>query len=131
MSYNRQEAVQICRVYTPPKVKDGTWILVDRLWPRGLKKETLDFDLWLKEITPDAVLRQWFHENPKDRWNEFKNQYIDYLKNKAALIEEIQDMAKHAPVILFYAAKDTKRNHASILQEVIRFWPSLPHCVAP
>lgn len=121
------EAIQICRVYTPPKVKSGTWILVDRLWPRGLKKETLNFDLWLKDITPSTQLRQWFHENPKERWGEFINQYIEELKNKRPLIEQIQSIAKHTSVILFYAAKDTKHNHAIILQKMLRSWPRSLH----
>jgi uncharacterized protein YeaO (DUF488 family) len=124
---NCQEAIQICRVYTPPKVKSGTWILVDRLWPRGLKKETLNFDLWLKDITPSTQLRQWFHENPKERWGEFINQYIEELKNKRPLIEQIQSIAKHTSVILFYAAKDTKHNHAIILQKMLRSWPRSLH----
>ncbi|PJD94127.1 MAG: hypothetical protein CK424_00815 [Legionella sp.] len=121
------EAIQICRVYTPPKVKSGTWILIDKLWPRGLKKETLDFYLWLKDITPSTALRQWFHENPKKNWEEFTSQYIDELKSKGPLIEQIQSIAKHAPVILFYAAKDTKHNHAIILQQVLCSWPKTPH----
>lgn len=127
MLSNHQEAIQICRVYTPPMVKSGTWILVDRLWPRGLKKEALDFDLWLKDITPSTSLRQWFHENPKERWGEFTNQYIDELKNKGPLIEQVQDIATHTPVTLFYAAKDTIHNHAIILQEVLCSWPRSPH----
>lgn len=127
MLSNRQEAIQICRVYTPPMVKSGTWILVDRLWPRGLKKETLDFDLWLKDITPSTPLRQWFHEHPKARWGEFTNQYIDELQNKRPLIERVQNIATHTPVTLFYAAKDTKHNHAIILQEVLRSWPRSLH----
>ena len=126
MLSNRQKAIRICRVYTPPMVKSGTWILVDRLWPRGLKKETLDFDLWLKDITPSTPLRQWFHENPKERWSEFTIQYIDELKNKGLLIEQVQDIATHTPVTLFYAAKDTGHNHAIILQAMLCSWPKSP-----
>lgn len=118
--------IHICRVYTPPKVKKGVWILVDKLWPRGLKKEALDFDFWLKEITPSTPLRKWFHEHPKERWHEFAHQYIEELKNKGPIIEQIQTMAKHHPVTLFYAAKDTEHNHAIILEEVLCSWPNLP-----
>lgn len=63
--------IQICRVYSPPKTKIGILILLDRLWPRGLKKGAVDFDLWFKEITPSTTLRQWFHEDIDKRWNEF------------------------------------------------------------
>lgn len=118
--------LSICRVYTPPAVKEGTWILVDKLWPRGLKKDKLAFDLWLKEITPSTALRQWFHDCPKERWPAFATQYVAELKHKAPLIEQIQTMAKQQPVTLFYAAKDQTHNHAIILEEVIRSWPHEP-----
>lgn len=114
------QAIQMCRVYTPPVKKKGRWILVDRLWPRGLKKETLDFDLWLKDIAPSTSLRRWFHENPKARWKDFALQYKEELSHNAACIEKIQDMAKESPVTLFYAAKDVEHNHASVLLEVLR-----------
>lgn len=77
-----QKAIRICRVYAPPAKKTGTWILIDRLWPRGLKKEKLEFDLWLKEIAPNSELRQWYHENPAARWLEFAERYIAELKEK-------------------------------------------------
>lgn len=125
MNLSNEKMIKICRVYTPPKIKKGIWILIDRLWPRGLKKETLNFDLWLKDITPSPSLRQWFHEDPKERWNEFANQYVEELKNKNALIEQILDMVKHHPVTLFYAAKDMEHNHAIILQKVLHTWPDL------
>ncbi len=120
MSSTYRHKIHICRVYTPPKVKEGTWILVDRLWPRGLKKESLVFDLWLKNITPSIPLRQWFHEDIEGRWNEFINCYIEELEHKGDLIEHLLEMAKHAPVTLFYAA------HTIILQAVLYSWPNLP-----
>lgn len=121
-----QKAIQLCRVYTPPIKKTGTWILVDKLWPRGLRKEKLDFDLWLKEIAPSTALRQWFHQNPDIRWPEFVKRYAAELKEKKLLIEEIQKMARKSKVTLFYAAKNTKQNHAIILREVICAWPKRP-----
>lgn len=127
MNSNCQKAIQICRVYTPPKTKHGKWILIDKLWPRALKKEAIDFDLWLKDITPSTGLRKWFHESPKERWREFTNQYIEELNQKKQLIEKIQSMAKHSPITLFYAAKDTSHNHAIILQEVLLSWPNMPN----
>ncbi|MBX3710115.1 MAG: DUF488 family protein [Gammaproteobacteria bacterium] len=126
MTSNYRKAIHICRVYTPPARKLGMWILVDRLWPRGLKKEALAFDLWLKDITPSTALRQWFHKKSIERWREFAEQYIAELKNKGLLIEQVQKMAKHAPVTLFYAAKDAEHNHAIILREIICLWPKSP-----
>lgn len=126
MTLNRKEAIQICRVYTPPEIKEGAWILIDRLWPRGLKKTSLEFDLWLKEITPSVSLRKWFHENLSERWGEFADRYIEELNKKGSLIEEILAMAKQTPVTLFYSAKDRKHNHAIILREVLYSWPNPP-----
>jgi uncharacterized protein YeaO (DUF488 family) len=126
MSSGYQHAIQLCRVYTPPAKKTGTWILVDKLWPRGLKKEKLDFDLWLKEIAPSTELRQWYHSNPADRWSEFVERYVAELKDKKTLIEDIQKIASKSKVTLFYAAKDTEQNHAIILREVICSWPKRP-----
>ncbi|KTD35176.1 uroporphyrin-III C- methyltransferase [Legionella nautarum] len=127
MTSSRQEAIQICRVYTLPPKKKGVWILVDRLWPRGLKKVNFAVDLWLKDISPSTILRQWFHENPRERWQEFTDRYIEELKNKDSLIKQIEDRAQHTPVTLFYAAKDPVHNHAIILQEVLKSWPNSPN----
>ncbi|STO91536.1 DUF488 domain-containing protein [Fluoribacter dumoffii] len=78
MSSTHRNTIQICRVYAPPPIKEGAWILIDRLWPRGLKKETLAFDLWLKDITPSVALRQWFHGILK---SDGANLLIAILKN--------------------------------------------------
>lgn len=126
MSSIYRNRIDICRVYTPPKVKEGVWILVDRLWPRGLKKGTLAFDFWLKDITPSTALRQWFHGDSDERWREFVDCYIGELVNKGELIEHILEQAEQTPVTLFYAAKDPKHNHALILQAVLCSWPHPP-----
>lgn len=126
MSYAYRNAIHLCRVYTPPAKKTGKWILVDKLWPRGLKKEKLAFDLWQKEIAPSTELRQWYHKNPADRWGEFVKSYVVELKEKKRLIEDIRKMARTSKVTLFYAAKDTEQNHAIILREVICSWPKQP-----
>lgn len=124
MKHLTRDRVKICRVYTPPEQKDGVWILVDKLWPRGLKKGAVEFDLWLKEITPSTPLRQWFHADPLARWEEFSKRYIDELQNNGPLLDQICQIAMDKPVTLFYAAKDTQHNHALILQAVICAWPS-------
>lgn len=126
MTSPEHHTIHICRVYNPPKAKVGVWVLIDRLWPRGLKKERLAFDLWLKDIAPSISLRQWFRVNPKERWQEFVGQYLQELKNNASLMEQILAAKKHHPVTLFYAAKDTEHSHAIILKEVLSSWPKLP-----
>lgn len=124
MAFIAENRVRLCRVYSPPETKDGVWILVDRLWPRGLKKGAIDFDLWLKEITPSTLLRQWFHQAPMERWDEFAAQYTAELHHKKELIEQLLGMARERPVTLFYAARDEKRNHAIVLKTVLCSWPA-------
>lgn len=106
--------IKICRVYEPPETKDGLWLLVDRLWPHGLKKNKLPIDAWLKEIAPSPELRKWFNHEP-EKWLDFASQYIDELGSKQELVEEILTKAKNKEVVLFYAAKDKKHNHARVL----------------
>lgn len=113
------KTIQIARVYTPPTIKKGIWILIDRLWPRGLKKEALALDYWLKDLAPSNDLRKWFHANPEKRWQEFSEKYRLELRQKKVLLDEVHDLAKKTPVTLFYAAKNPEHNHALILQAVL------------
>lgn len=117
--------IEICRVYEPPMKKIGIWILVDRLWPRGLKKETIPFDLWLKEISPSPQLRKWFSHDP-DKWIDFANKYAEELKNKPELLKDLLKKSEQAQITLFYAAKDKKHNHAKVLLRVLQTWPKEP-----
>ncbi|CDZ78436.1 hypothetical protein BN59_02746 [Legionella massiliensis] len=110
--------IRIARVYNPPAHKEGLWLLIDRLWPRGIKKESIPFDSWLKEIAPSTELRKWFHHEP-DKWPEFKERYVDELADKQELVNEIKKMAMKSPVTLFYSAKDTEHNQALVLQEIL------------
>lgn len=111
--------IQISRVYTPPTAKNGTWMLIDRLWPRGLKKEALALDYWPKDLAPSVALRKWFHADPVKRWQEFSEKYREELHQKKALLTEVRELAKKSPLTLFYAAKDPEHNHAIILQAVL------------
>jgi uncharacterized protein YeaO (DUF488 family) len=120
------ESIKLCRVYTPPSDKEGMWILVDRLWPRGIKKEAIEFDLWMKEIAPSTALRQWYHREPQGNWEEFAKQYLKELEGKSTLIQQILQTAEKVPVTLFYAAKNTHQNHALIIQAILYSWPSIP-----
>lgn len=123
-----QLKITICRVYNPPVNKEGKWILVDRLWPRGVKKEEIAFDLWLKDIAPSPALRKWFNHEP-DKWAVFAKRYVQELKEEQDLIEQVRDLAKQSSVTLFYAAKDTHHNHALVLQKILIFWPDIPEFI--
>jgi uncharacterized protein YeaO (DUF488 family) len=110
--------IKIKRVYEKPNSKDGTRILVDRLWPRGLTKERARVDLWLKEIAPSTELRKWFsHETGK--WNEFQKRYRAELKNNKEQLLLLKKTATKGPVTLLYAAKDQEHNEATVLQDLL------------
>jgi uncharacterized protein YeaO (DUF488 family) len=104
------------RIYEIPEQSDGRRILVDRLWPRGISKESAKIDEWLKEAAPSTELRQWFAHDPT-KWSEFKRRYVEELKGKEALINDLRSIAKKGPVTLQYAAKDEEHNQAIALKE--------------
>jgi uncharacterized protein YeaO (DUF488 family) len=109
--------IRIRRAYESPEGKGGARILVDRLWPRGLKKDEARIDAWLKDLAPSDALRKWFGHDP-ERWTEFKRRYAEELRSpeaKAAL-SELKAFAKRGPVTLLYAAKDEEHNNALALK---------------
>lgn len=105
------------RVYEPPKKEDGFRVLVDRLWPRGLKKEEAAVDLWLKEIAPSNELRRWFGHDPA-KWKEFRRRYRAELGEKKDEIETLRGHARKGRVTLLYGAKDEAHNQAVVLKEL-------------
>lgn len=112
--------IKIKRVYEDKQRGDGLRVLVDRLWPRGLKKSDLSFDEWPKEICPSSELRESFAHDPK-KFPAFKKEYVKELKDEAAQ-DEIKALAKKSlkrNVTLLYAAHDEKINHAVILKDFI------------
>jgi uncharacterized protein YeaO (DUF488 family) len=109
--------IHVKRVYEDPSDEDGTRVLVDRLWPRGIKKERLAAQ-WLKDIAPSTELRKWFqHEQPK--WDEFKARYLSELDNNPEPVEELLAIAEKGRVTLLYSTKDSELNHASVLREYL------------
>ena len=113
--------IKLKRVYDDPQENDGYRILIDRLWPRGVKKEDLPYDLWNKEITPSNDLRKWFDHDP-DKFNQFKSAYKEELiKNEetAGFAETIKEELVEQDVTLLYSAKDKEYNHAIILKEFL------------
>ena len=112
--------IKIKSVYQPVRIGDGFRIFVDSLCPQGISKETAQLDLWLKEIAPSKNLRKWF-ANDHNRWLEYKQKYLEELKNKKTLITLIKDIEKKkGTVTLLYTAKDEKYNNAEILRNKLQ-----------
>lgn len=112
--------IKIKRVYEKPAKVDGWRVLVDRLWPRGLKKESADVDVWMKEVAPSDALRKWFAHDPA-KWNEFQKRYRAELSKTKAAVAELKNMAaQHADVTLLYGAKDEAHNQAVVLLDILK-----------
>ena len=108
--------IRLKRAYDPPARSDGTRILVDRIWPRGVKKEALRLALWLKDIAPSSALRQWFGHRP-ERFAEFAKRYGKELDANAAAVAELEPWLRKGRVTLVYGARDTEHNQAVALRE--------------
>jgi len=109
-------SVAIKRAYDPPSPQDGSRILVDRLWPRGLSKKKLALDGWIKDVAPSPALRKWFGHEP-ERFTEFAKRYRAELKGNAAL-DELRSLK--GKITLVYGAKDPRINHAVVLAKVLK-----------
>ena len=110
--------VKLKRAYEPPAREDGTRILIDRLWPRGLSKEDAALDLWMKEIAPTTELRKWFAHDPA-RWEEFRHRYADEVQRNAELLKQLWTLARQGPITLVYSARDEAHNDAVVLRDVL------------
>lgn len=115
--------IQIKRVYDDPAGNpstDGYRIFVDRLWPRGESKEKFHYDLWVKGLSPSTELREWFHQDPDGRWNEFVKRYTEELNTDAAMESVIDEVRKHQLVTLLYGSRDEEHNNAVVLADYLR-----------
>jgi len=110
--------VQLKRAYERPDKKDGTRILVDRLWPRGVSKEEASLDEWIKEIAPSSDLRTWFGHEPR-RWDEFCKRYRAELAEHSEMLKDLRRRAREGPITLVYSARDEVHNDAVVLRNVI------------
>jgi uncharacterized protein YeaO (DUF488 family) len=110
-------SIKIKRAYEPPSPKDGRRILVDRLWPRGLRKDAASLDLWSKDIAPTTSLRTWF-DHRGDRFAEFKQRYREELKSNPAVTEVLRQIGRRNATLV-YAAHDPGVNHAVVLAEFL------------
>lgn len=113
--------IRIKRAYEQPSAEDGRRVLIDRLWPRGLKKESAEIDLWLKDIAPSTALRKWFGHDP-DKWEEFEKRYLAELRDNPEPVRILREELAKGTVTLLYAAKDTEHNQAVVLQKNSRLF---------
>jgi uncharacterized protein YeaO (DUF488 family) len=120
--------VRLKRVYDQPSSADGTRVLVDRLWPRGLSRQDVAADLWLREAAPSAPLRRWFGHDAS-RWDQFARRYRDELERQPEVLELLEDLRRRAPVTLIFGARDPDHNNAVVLRQILEKEP-LP-CRAP
>jgi uncharacterized protein YeaO (DUF488 family) len=114
-------AVAVKRVYEAASSSDGVRVLVDRLWPRGLKKEDAALKVWLREVAPSDELRQWFHENP-EAWRMFRKRYLKELVSEegSAAVEKLHHLAEgKRRVTLLYASRNEEHNNATVLKELL------------
>jgi len=112
---------QIKRVYDSALPSDGTRVLVDRLWPRGVKKTAAHLDRWMKEVAPTPKLRHWFGHKP-ERFAEFRRRYEEELAGNLA-VDELRKLGRGRRVTLLYAARHPEVNHALVLQSVLQRGP--------
>jgi len=108
----------IKRIYEEPADDDGCRVLVDRLWPRGVRKEDAAIDEWVKEIAPSTELRKWFRHDA-GRWSEFRRRYVTELKEYRDQLDELRRLARKGRVTLIFGARDEKHNDAVVLKSVL------------
>ncbi|MGH6944125.1 MAG: DUF488 domain-containing protein [Geminicoccaceae bacterium] len=109
-------SIDLKRAYDPAAASDGHRILIDRIWPRGVTKEELKVDAWLKDLAPSTGLRKWFGHDPK-KWDEFRKRYAGELEQRSDALEQLAEIAKAGHVTLVFGAKDTLHNNAVALKE--------------
>lgn len=111
--------IYVKRVYDHPQPDGSRRFLVDRVWPRGIKREALDLDGWLRDVAPSSDLRRWFGHDPA-KWEEFRRRYFKELDEKPETWQPIQEAAREGDVTLLFGARDTERNQAVALNEYLQ-----------
>jgi uncharacterized protein YeaO (DUF488 family) len=110
--------VKLKRAYESPAAADGTRVLIDRLWPRGISKKKAALDKWMKDIAPSNQLRKWFGHDPA-RWNEFRRRYAAEVHKNPDLLYKLRSAARDGPITLVYSARDEAHNNAIVLRDLI------------
>lgn len=114
----RKHRIRLKRVYDEPAKEDGVRVLIDRIWPRGVRKDEAALDEWLKEVAPSTELRKWFGHSP-ERWPEFRKRYEAELEKNQEAFDRLVDLCRKSDVTLLYAARDDAHNNAVVLKELI------------
>lgn len=112
------ENVRLKRAYEPASRSDGKRILIDRLWPRGVKKTEAKIDEWMKDVAPSTQLRKWFGHDPA-RWTEFRRRYEAEVRQHPEQLARLQAFAREGPLTLVFSAHDEEHNDAVVLKELI------------
>ena len=115
--------ITLKRAYDPPAKSDGRRVLVDRIWPRGVARDDLRIEAWLKELAPSPGLRKWFGHDP-DKWEEFKGRYARELDERPEALAQLAEMAKAGRLTLVFGARDTEHNNAVALREYLERRPT-------
>lgn len=111
--------IQLKRAYDASEADDGYRVLVDRLWPRGVSKEELEIDCWMKEVAPTDGLREWFGHDP-EKWEEFRERYHEELRQKEEEVRVLREKDREGTLTLVYAARDPDNNNAVALKDHLR-----------
>jgi uncharacterized protein YeaO (DUF488 family) len=111
--------VRTKRAYDPPEAGDGYRVLIDRLWPRGVRREDLRLEDWARELAPSDELRRWFGHDP-ERFDEFRARYRDELSAQREKLEDLRRRAREGGVTIVYAARDREHNNAAVVAELLR-----------
>lgn len=112
------QRIMLKRAYDRPVTKDGTRVLIDRLWPRGVKKADAAIDRWVKDIAPSTKLRKWFGHDPA-RWHEFRRRYAAEIDSHSDLLAELRALARKGPITLVFSAHDKIHNDAVVLRAIL------------
>ncbi|RVD31823.1 DUF488 domain-containing protein [Mesorhizobium sp. M4B.F.Ca.ET.017.02.2.1] len=115
---NFHQRVKLKRAYESPAADDGTRVLIDRLWPRGVRKADAALDYWMKELAPSTELRKWFGHDPA-RWEEFRRRYAAEILKHRDELDRLRDQIRAGPVTLVYSAHDEAHNDAVVLREIL------------
>lgn len=114
------ENLKLKRAYEPESSDDGYRIYIDRLWPRGLSHETFHYDMWDKDIAPSSELREWFHADPENRWDDFEKKYSAELISNPAFATLQKVVEEHPVVTLLYSSHDELHNNAVVVYNLLK-----------
>jgi uncharacterized protein YeaO (DUF488 family) len=110
--------IKLKRAYEAPASDDGTRILIDRLWPRGVRKANAAIDEWMKEVAPSTALRKWFGHDP-ERWPEFRRRYQSEIREHREQFDRLRTLAQHGRITLVFSAHDEAHNDAVVLKDLL------------